>query len=53
MMAYERLTALDRFFVDIESYNTHMHVAAVMLFESAPLANAAPPRCLSPATWAS
>jgi diacylglycerol O-acyltransferase / wax synthase len=40
MTAYERLTALDRFFVDIESYNTHMHVAAVMLFESAPLANA-------------
>lgn len=39
MTAYERLTALDRFFVDIESYNTHMHVAAVMLFESAPLAN--------------
>ena len=38
MTAYERLTALDRFFVDIESYNTHMHVAAVMLFESAPLA---------------
>lgn len=40
MTAYERLTALDRFFVDIERYNTHMHVAAVMLFESAPLANA-------------
>lgn len=40
MTRYERLTALDRFFVDIESYNTHMHVAAVMLFESAPLANA-------------
>jgi diacylglycerol O-acyltransferase len=40
MTTYERLTALDRFFVDIESYNTHMHVAAVMLFESAPLANA-------------
>jgi WS/DGAT/MGAT family acyltransferase len=40
MTSYERLTALDRFFVDIESYNTHMHVAAVMLFESAPLANA-------------
>ena len=39
MTTYERLTALDRFFVDIESYNTHMHVAAVMLFESAPLAN--------------
>jgi diacylglycerol O-acyltransferase len=39
-MTYERLTALDRFFIDIENYNTHMHVAAVMLFESAPLANA-------------
>jgi diacylglycerol O-acyltransferase len=40
METYERLTALDRFFIDIESYNTHMHVAAVMLFETAPLANA-------------
>jgi len=40
MKTYERLTALDRFFVDIETHGTHMHVAAVMLFESAPLVNA-------------
>ena len=39
MASYERLSALDRFFLDVESSNTHMHVAAVMLFEAGPLRN--------------
>ncbi len=37
MASYERLAALDRFFLDIERYNTHMHVAGTMLFEAGPL----------------
>jgi diacylglycerol O-acyltransferase len=41
MSTYDRMTSLDRFFLDVERPNTHMHVAAVMLFESAPLASAA------------
>ncbi len=40
MQTYERLSAMDRFFVDVESASEHMHVAAVMLFESAPLLGA-------------
>lgn len=36
--SYERMSALDRFFLDVETNETHMHVAAVMLFEAAPLA---------------
>jgi len=40
MSTYERLTAMDRFFVDVESPAEHMHVAAVMIFESAPLVGA-------------
>lgn len=40
MGSYERMSALDRFFVDVERDNTHMHVAAVMLFESPPLSDA-------------
>lgn len=39
MASYERLSALDRFFLDVESSNTHMHVAAVMLFDAGPLRN--------------
>ena len=37
MATYERLSALDRFFLDVERANTHMHVAAVMLFDAGPL----------------
>ena len=37
MATYERLSALDRFFVDVEKLNTHMHVAGAMVFEAAPL----------------
>ena len=37
MPAYERLSAMDRFFVDVESPAEHMHVAAVMIFEGEPL----------------
>jgi WS/DGAT/MGAT family acyltransferase len=34
---YDRLTALDAMFVDFEQSNVHMHVAAIALFEAAPL----------------
>jgi len=37
-MYYERLTALDASFLDIEDVSVHMHVAAVLLFEPGPLA---------------
>ena len=39
---YERLTALDRSFLDIEEQfpNAHMHVGSVSLFEGAPLRDA-------------
>jgi WS/DGAT/MGAT family acyltransferase len=37
MARYERLGTLDRFFVDVEQDHTHMHVAAVMLFDAEPL----------------
>lgn len=40
MAAYERLAALDRFFLDVEQNSSHMHVAAVMLFEGGPLRSA-------------
>jgi len=36
-MFYERLTALDASFVAIEDVNTHMHVAATLIFEAGPL----------------
>ena len=39
-MTYERLTALDRFFLDVEKHNTHMHVAGTMLLEAGPLRKA-------------
>src|SRR5262245_15840332 len=39
MASYERLSALDRFFLDVEKHNTHMHVAGVMLLEAGPLKN--------------
>jgi WS/DGAT/MGAT family acyltransferase len=35
---YSRLSALDRSFLDLESANTHMHVAGCFIFEAAPLA---------------
>lgn len=37
MAAYERLTSLDRVFLDIESYNSHMHVAGILIFDARPL----------------
>jgi WS/DGAT/MGAT family acyltransferase len=37
---YERLTALDAMFLQIEEPRVHMHVGAVALFEAAPLTNA-------------
>jgi diacylglycerol O-acyltransferase len=39
MAGYERLAALDRFFLDMERHHTHMHVAAVMTFDAGPLQN--------------
>lgn len=36
-MFYERLTALDASFLAIEDVNTHMHVAATLLFDAGPL----------------
>lgn len=39
-MHYERLTALDASFVDIEDVNVHMHVAAALLFEPGARADA-------------
>jgi diacylglycerol O-acyltransferase len=36
---YDRLSALDATFLEIEDPNVHMHVAAVALFENGPLAN--------------
>src|SRR5208282_2976128 len=41
MASYERLSILDRTFLDLESPETHMHVAAVMIFDAAPLATSA------------
>jgi diacylglycerol O-acyltransferase / wax synthase len=40
MASYERLSALDRTFLDLEYPETHMHVAGVMTFDAAPLATA-------------
>jgi diacylglycerol O-acyltransferase len=37
---YDRLTALDSMFLDLEEPQVHMHVGAVALFEAAPLTNA-------------
>jgi diacylglycerol O-acyltransferase len=37
---YDRLTALDSMFLDLEGPQVHMHVGAVALFEAAPLTNA-------------
>ncbi|RMF22215.1 MAG: wax ester/triacylglycerol synthase family O-acyltransferase [Deltaproteobacteria bacterium] len=37
MARYQRLSALDRFFLDVEGYSTHMHVAATAIFEIGPL----------------
>lgn len=37
---YERLSALDTAFLDVEDDNAHMHVGAVSLFDAAPLLRA-------------
>ncbi len=37
MANYARLTALDRFFLDIEDRTTHMHVGGTCIFEAGPL----------------
>ncbi len=37
MSRYERLTALDRFFLDVEQHSSHMHVAATAILEIGPL----------------
>ena len=39
MATYEKLSSMDRVFLDLESPNSHMHVAATMVLESAPLSN--------------
>ncbi len=36
---YDRLSALDATFLEIENPNVHMHVAAIALFETGPLEN--------------
>jgi diacylglycerol O-acyltransferase / wax synthase len=38
---YERLSALDASFLDVEDTSTHMHVAGTMLFDARPLTDAA------------
>ncbi len=35
---YDRLSALDSSFLELEDHNTHMHVAVALLFEPGPLA---------------
>jgi diacylglycerol O-acyltransferase len=37
---YERLSALDATFLDVEDHSAHMHVGAVSLFDAAPLMQA-------------
>jgi WS/DGAT/MGAT family acyltransferase len=37
---YDRLTAVDAMFLDLEETHVHMHVGAVALFDAAPLTNA-------------
>jgi WS/DGAT/MGAT family acyltransferase len=37
---YERLSALDATFLEVEDHNTHMHVGAVSLFDAQPLVQA-------------
>lgn len=39
-MYYQRLSALDASFIDIEDVNVHMHVAAALVFDGGPLATA-------------
>jgi diacylglycerol O-acyltransferase len=39
-MFYERLSALDASFIAIEDVNTHMHVAAALIFDTGPLGTA-------------
>jgi Wax ester synthase/diacylglycerol acyltransferase catalytic domain len=37
---YERLSALDRSFLDLEDHNAHMHIGAVAVFDGAPVRDA-------------
>jgi hypothetical protein len=37
MAYYERLSALDALFLDIEDAGSHMEVAAILLFDARPL----------------
>jgi WS/DGAT/MGAT family acyltransferase len=37
MAGYERLTAFDASFLEIEDENTHMHVGAILIFDARPL----------------
>ncbi|MCA9663962.1 MAG: wax ester/triacylglycerol synthase family O-acyltransferase [Myxococcales bacterium] len=39
MSSYQRLSALDRSFLDLEDHAMHMHVASVCLFDAEPLQN--------------
>jgi len=39
MSHFERLSALDASFLEIEDESCHMHVAATLLFEPGPLGN--------------
>ncbi len=38
---YERLSALDGVFLDLEDHNSHMHIGSVSLFDASPLKNKA------------
>ena len=40
MAYYERLSALDASFLEIEDENAHMHVAAVLIFDGGPIRTA-------------
>ncbi len=40
MATYDRLSALDRSFLDLEGPNTHMHVAGAFVFEPGPITRA-------------
>jgi hypothetical protein len=39
MAKYERLSPLDRTFLDLEYPEAHMHVAGMMIFDANPLRN--------------
>jgi diacylglycerol O-acyltransferase len=39
MSYYEPLSALDASFLEVEDYNTHMHVGATLIFDAKPISN--------------